>query len=156
MKSKSMAVLVCAALSSLFTPFSLAQVSLPTIQASGNHRFLEHAGREQTLQGQLLVVRAETRRLLGGISHIPTRSVGDNDWAFDVGSNGAASGWPSTYRAGTNPDSVNDYVSFTIQAQGTSTRSEDCWYVSAAFKSREERTGARWKRRIPITSGSRT
>jgi hypothetical protein len=49
-------------------------------------------------------------------------SVGDNDWAVDVGANGPASGWPTTYTAGTTPDCVKDHVSFTIHAQGTSTQ----------------------------------
>jgi hypothetical protein len=49
-------------------------------------------------------------------------SAADNDWAFDVGPNGPASGFPTTHTAGVIPDCVNDHVSFTIHAQGTSTQ----------------------------------
>ena len=106
----------------LFASFSSAQVSFPTIQTSGNRRFIEHTGKEKTLQGQLLAARTEAQRLLKQVNHSPMSSVADNDWAFDVGANGPASGFPTTFTAGTTPDCVKDYVSFTIHAQGTSTQ----------------------------------
>lgn len=106
----------------LFASFSSAQVSFPTIQTSGSHRFIEHTGKEKTLQGQLLAARREAQRLLKQVNHNPLSSVGDNDWAFNVGANGPANGQPTTYTAGTAPDCVKDYVSFTIHAQGTSTQ----------------------------------
>lgn len=106
----------------LFTSFSSAQVSFPTIQASGNRRFIEHTGKEKTLQGRLLAARTEAQRLLKQVNHTPMSSVADDDWAFDVGANGPASGFPTTYTAGVTPDCVNDHISFTIHAQGTSTQ----------------------------------
>ena len=121
MKFRSKKVFGIGLLLSLFTSFSSAQVSFPTIQTSGNRRFIEHTGKEKTLQGQLLAARIEAQRLLKQVNHSPMSSV-DNDWAFDVGANGPASGWPTTYTAGTSPDCVKDYVAFTIHAQGTSTQ----------------------------------
>jgi hypothetical protein len=106
----------------LFASFGSAQVSFPTIQTSGNRRFIEHTGKEKTLQSQLLAARAEAQRFLKQVNHIPMSSAGDNDWAFDVGANGPASDWPTTYTAGTTPDCVNDHISFTIHAQGTPTQ----------------------------------
>jgi hypothetical protein len=106
----------------LFASFSSAQVSFPTIQTSGNRRFIEHTGKEKTLQGQLLAARREAQRLLKQVNHTPMSSVAYDDWAFDVGANGPASGFPSTYTAGLTPDCVKDYVAFTIHAQGTSTQ----------------------------------
>src|SRR6202158_2982302 len=106
----------------LFASFSSAQVSFPTIQASGNRRFIEHTGKEKTLQGQLLAARTEAQRFLKQVNHTPMSSVADNDWAFDVGAKGPASGFPTTYSAGVTPDCVNDHISFTIHAQGTSTQ----------------------------------
>ena len=106
----------------LFASFSSAQVSFPTIQTSGNRRFIEHVGKEKTLQGQLLPARTEAQRLLKQVNHTPMSSAADNDWAFDVGANGPASGFPTTYTAGSTPDCVNDHISFTIHAQGTSTQ----------------------------------
>jgi hypothetical protein len=106
----------------LFASVSSAQVSFPTIQTSGNRRFIEHTGKEKTLQGQLLAARTEAQRLLKQVNHSPMSSVADNDWAFDVGANGPASGFPATFTAGTTPDCVKDYVALTIHAQGTSTQ----------------------------------
>ncbi len=106
----------------LFASISSAQVSFPTIQSSGNRRFIEHTGKEKTLQGQLLAARTEAQRLLKQVNHSPMSSVADNDWAFDVGANGPASGFPATFTAGTTPDCVKDYVALTIHAQGTSTQ----------------------------------
>jgi len=106
----------------LFASVSSAQVSFPTIQASGNRRFVEHTGKEKTLQGQLLAARTEAQRLLKQVNRSPMSSVADNDWAFDVGANGPASGFPATFTAGAIPDCVNDHVSFAIRAQGTSTQ----------------------------------
>jgi hypothetical protein len=106
----------------LFASVSSAQVSFPTIQTSGNRRFLEHTGKEKTLQGQLLAARIKAQRLLKQVNHSPMSSVADNDWAFDLGAHGPASGWPTTYTAGVTPDCVNDHISFTIHAQGTSTQ----------------------------------
>jgi hypothetical protein len=106
----------------LFAFVSSAQVSFPTIQTSGNRRFIEHTGKEKTLQGQLLAARTEAQRLLKQVNHSPKSSVADNDWAFDVGAHGPASGFPAAFTAGTTPDCVKDYVSFTIHAQGTSTQ----------------------------------
>jgi hypothetical protein len=106
----------------LLGAFGSAQVSFPTIQTSGNRRFIEHTGNEKTLQGQLLAARPEAQRLLKQVNRNPMSSAADNDWAFNVGANGPASGWPMTYTAGTTPDCVNDHVSFTIHAQGTSTQ----------------------------------
>jgi hypothetical protein len=106
----------------LFASVSSAQVSFPTIQTSGNRRFLEHTGKEKTLQGQLLAARIQAQRLLKQVNHSPMSSVADNDWAFDVGAHGPASGWPTTYTAGVTPDCVNDHISFAIHAQGTLTQ----------------------------------
>src|SRR6266849_3188852 len=105
----------------LFASLSSAQVSFPTIQTSGNRRFIEHLGKEKTLQGQLLAARTEAQRLLKQVNHNPMSSA-DNDWGFDVGANGPASGFPTTFTAGVTPDCVNDHISFTIHAQGTSTQ----------------------------------
>jgi hypothetical protein len=115
-------VLEVGLLLTLFASVNSAQVSFPTVQTSGNRRFIEHTGKEKTLQGQLLAARTEAQRFLKQVNHIPMSSVGDNDWAFDVGANGPASGWPTTYTAGTTPDRVKDHVSFTIHAQGTSSQ----------------------------------
>jgi len=106
----------------LFASVSSAQVSFPTIQTSGNRRFIEHTGKEKTLQGQLLAARTEAQRLLKQVNHSPMSSVADDDWAFDLGANGPASGFPATFTAGVTPDCVNDDISFTIHAQGTSTQ----------------------------------
>src|SRR5713101_4131330 len=106
----------------LFASLSSAQVSFPTIQTSGNRRFIEHLGKEKTLQGQLLAARTEAQRLLKQVNHSPMSSVADDDWAFDVGTNAPASGFPATFIAGLSPDCVNDRISFTIHAQGTSTQ----------------------------------
>ncbi len=106
----------------LFASISSAQVSFPTIQSSGNRRFIEHTGKEKTLQGQLLAARTNAQRLLKQVNHSPMSSVADDDWAFDVGANGPASGFPATFTAGTTPDCVKDYVALTIHAQGTSTQ----------------------------------
>ena len=106
----------------LFASVSSAQVSFPTIQTSGNRRFIEHTGKEKTLQGQLLAARTEAQRLLKQVNHSPMSSVADDDWAFDLGANGPASGFPATFTAGVTPDCVNDHVSFTIHARGTSTQ----------------------------------
>src|SRR5216684_7685531 len=122
MRSSSNKVLGIGLLLILFASFSSAQVSFPSIQTSGNRRFIEHTGKEKTLQGQLLAARTEAQRLLKQVNHSPMSSVADNDWAFDVGTNAPASGFPTTYTAGTTPDCVKDYVSFTIHAQGTSTQ----------------------------------
>jgi hypothetical protein len=103
----------------LFTSFSSAQVSFPTIQTSGNLRFIEHTGKEKTLQGQLLAARTEAQRLLKQVNHSPMSSVADDDWAFDLGVNGPARGFPTTFAAGVTPDCVNDHISFTIHAKGT-------------------------------------
>src|SRR5216684_296519 len=122
MRSSSNKVLGIGLLLILFASFSSAQVSFPTIQTSGNRRFIEHVGKEKTLQGQLLPARTEAQRLLKQVNHTPMSSAADNDWAFDVGANGPASGFPTTYTAGSTPDCVNDHISFTIHAQGTSTQ----------------------------------
>jgi len=106
----------------LFASVSSAQVSFPTIQTSGNRRFIEHTGKEKTLQGQLLAARTEAQRLLKQVNHSPMSSVADDDWAFDLGANGPASGFPATFTAGVTPDCVNDDISFTIHARGTSTQ----------------------------------
>ena len=106
----------------LFASVSSAQVSFPTIQTSGNRRFIEHTGKEKTLQGQLLAARTEAQRLLKRVNHSPMSSATDNDWAFDLGANGPASGFPTSFTAGVTPDCVKDYVAFTIHAQGTSTQ----------------------------------
>jgi hypothetical protein len=106
----------------LLVSLSSAQISFPTIQTSGNRRFIEHTGKEKTLQGQLLAARRAAQRLLKQVNRTPMSSVGDNDWAFDVGANGPASGWPVAYTAGSIPDCTNDYVAFTIHAQGASTQ----------------------------------
>src|SRR6266852_46932 len=106
----------------LFASLSSAQVSFPTIQTSGNRRFIEHLGKEKTLQGQLLAARTEAQRLLKQVNHSPMSSATDNDWAFDVGTNAPASGFPATCIACLSPDCVNDRISFTIHAQGTSTQ----------------------------------
>ena len=114
-------VLGIGSLFTLFASFSSAQVSFPAIQTSGNRRFIEHLGKEKTLQGQLLAARTEAQRLLKQVNHNPMSSA-DNDWGFDVGANGPASGFPATFIAGLSPDCVNDHISFTIHAQGTSTQ----------------------------------
>src|SRR5271170_4174449 len=88
---------------SLFASLSSAQIPAPTIQNSGSRRFIEHTGKEKTLQGQRLAARTETQRFLKQINHPLATSVGDSDWAFDVGSNGPASAWPAVYTAGTTP-----------------------------------------------------
>ena len=75
----------------LLASVSSAQVSFPTIQTSGNRRFIERTGKEKTLQGQLLAARTEAQRFLKQVNHTPMSSV-DNDRAFDVGANGPASG----------------------------------------------------------------
>jgi len=90
----------------LFASVSSAQVSFPTIQTSGNRRFIEHTGKEKTLQGQLLAARTEAQRLLKQVNHSPMSSVADDDWAFDLGANGPASGFPATFTAGVTPDCV--------------------------------------------------
>src|SRR5258708_19505311 len=91
---------------------SSAQISFPTIQTSGNHRFIEHTGKEKTLQGQLLAARTAAQRLLKQVNRTPMSSVGDNDWAFDVGANGPASGWPPAYTPASIPHSSHNYVPF--------------------------------------------
>jgi len=106
----------------LFASFSSAQLFFPTVQTSGNRRFVEHAGKEKTLQGQLLAARIKAQRFLKQVNHAPMSSLGDNDWAFDVGANGPASGWPTAYTAGVTPDCVKDHVAFTIHAQGTASQ----------------------------------
>ena len=103
----------------LFVSCSFAQVSFPAIQTSANRRFIEHTGREKTLQGQLLAARNAAQRFLNQGNPTPV-SIGD--WTFDIGANGPASNWPAMYTAGAAPDCVNDYVAFTIQAQGTSSQ----------------------------------
>ncbi len=122
MKFRFKKALGIALLPIMFAAFGSAQVSFPTIQTSGNRRFIEHTGKEKTLQGQLLAARTEAQHLLKQVNRTPTSSVADNDWAVNVGVNGPASDWPATYTAGTTPDCVNDYVSFPIHAQGTSTQ----------------------------------
>ena len=106
----------------LFAGFGRAQISFPTIQTSGNRRFIEHTGKEKTLQGKLLAARTAARRLLNHVNRTPMSSVGDSDWVFDIGANGPASDLPATLTSGITPDCVNDYVTFTIHAQGTSTQ----------------------------------
>ena len=122
MKFRFKKALGTALLPILFAAFNSAQVSFPVVQTSGNRRFIEHTGREKALQGQLLAARTEAQRLLRQVNRPPTSSAADNDWAFNVGANGPASGWPMTYTAGITPDCVNDRISFTIHAQGTSTQ----------------------------------
>src|SRR6266851_3453326 len=122
MRSSSNKVLGIGLLLILFASFSSAQVSFPSIQTSGNRRFIEHIGKEKTLQGQLLAARTEAQRLLKQVNHNPMSSAADDDWAFDVGTHGPASGFPTTHTAGLTPDCVNDHISFTIHAQGTSTQ----------------------------------
>lgn len=122
MKVKFTKALEGGLLLTLFAAVSSAQISFPTIQTSGNRRFIEHAGKEKTLQGQLLAARTEAQRLLKQVNHSPTSSVGDDDWAFDVGAHGPANGFPTTYTAGVTPDCAKDYISFTIHAPGTSTQ----------------------------------
>src|ERR1700687_39552 len=122
MKFRFKKALGTALLPILFAAFSWAQVSFPVVQASGNRRFIEHTGKEKTLQGQLLAARTEAQRLLRQVNRPPTSSVADDDWAFDVGANGPARDWPATYTGGITPDCVSDYISFTIHARGTSTQ----------------------------------
>ncbi len=122
MRSSSNKVPGIGLLLTLFASFSSAQVSFPSIQTSGNRRFIEHVGKEKTLQGQLLAGRTEAQRLLKQVNHSPMSSAADDDWAFDVGANGPASGFPTTYTAGATPDCVKDHISFAIHAQGTSTQ----------------------------------
>src|SRR4029077_19259674 len=59
----------------LFASVSSAQVAFPTIQTSGNPRFIEHAGKGKTLQGQLLAARTEEQRFLKQVNHAPMSSV---------------------------------------------------------------------------------
>jgi hypothetical protein len=106
----------------LLVTINPAQVSFPVVQTSGNRRFVEHAGKEKTLQGQLLAARTEAQRLLKQVNRPPTSSVADDDWAFNVGANGPARDWPATYTMGITPDCLRDYISFTIHARGTSTQ----------------------------------
>ena len=71
-------VLEVGLLLTLFASVNSAQVSFPTVQTSGNRRFIEHTGKEKTLQGQLLAARTEAQRFLKQVNHIPMSSVGDN------------------------------------------------------------------------------
>ena len=60
----------------LLVSCSFAQVSFPAIQTSANRRFIEHTGREKTLQGQLLAARNEAQRLLNQGNPAPC-AIGD-------------------------------------------------------------------------------
>jgi hypothetical protein len=113
---------------------SFAQITQPVIRNGGSARFIEHIGTEKTLQGQALAARKDALRSLARGSQPSISSAydkdadtdtdkdKDNDWAFDVGGNGPAIGFPGTYLAGALPDCARDYVAFTIHAQGTSTQ----------------------------------
>jgi hypothetical protein len=112
--------LVAIAVLTLPSAIAQAQVSFPVVQT--HPRLIEHTGHEKTLQGQRLAARREAQHRLKFFSPIPGNTKGDGDWAFNVGPNGPANGFPSVFTAGLTPSCSADYVAFTIHAQGTPTQ----------------------------------
>ena len=87
---------------------------IPNIQMA--QHFIEHQGQEHTYVGQLRAAHRELarRRHLNPVAN----PKNDNDWAFNVGSNGPVAGAATFYASGTTPN-CNDWIAFAIKAQSS-------------------------------------
>ena len=122
MKARFQKALGIGLLLTLFASISSAQASFPTIQTSGNRRFIEHTEKKRPFKVSCSRLaqkhNVSSSKSITPQCHLPLTTIGRSTWVQMA----RPAVILTTYTAGLTPDCVKDYVSFTIHAQGTSTQ----------------------------------